>query len=164
MPHVSHPLPVPPHAPDGLRQVAAAEWMLNAVEAHQSPRTHTSLGQPPSTLTGRLPSVLNTLVQGVRQAMQQPFAMMAPRMSPSMRSSTTANAFDSPLVGPSFQQMDCFLKLGDIPPVRGSLNIMFSETEHFIALDGILNFHLTFRGVGVSNDLCRHHQVQFDLS
>ena len=65
-----------------------------------------------------------------------------------MRSSATANAFDSPLVGPGFQQMDCFLKLGDIPPVRGSLNIMFRETEHFITLDGILNVHLTFRGVG----------------
>ena len=67
---------MPPHAPDGLRQVAAAEWVLGAVKGHQSPRTHTSLAQPPSTLTGRLPSILNTSAQGFPHAGQQPIATM----------------------------------------------------------------------------------------
>ena len=55
-PRVSHAPPVLPHAPDGLRPVAAAEWVLEAVEAHQSPKTHTTLGQPPSIFVGRIPS------------------------------------------------------------------------------------------------------------
>ena len=44
------------------------------------------------------------------------------------------------------------LNLGDMAPVRSSLNVIPKETEHFITLAGILNVLLTFRGVGDSND------------
>ena len=80
------------------------------------------------------------------------------------RRTTRLDAVGSPLVAPDFLQMDCLLKLGDIAPVRSSPNIIRRKTEHFITLAGILNVHLTFRAVGDPNDLCRHHQVQFELS
>jgi hypothetical protein len=48
---------------------------------HQSPRTHTSLGQPPSILTGRLPSTFTTRSHGVPHVPQRPSATMASRMS-----------------------------------------------------------------------------------
>ena len=47
---------------------------LVAQDPHHPPRTHTSLGQPPSILTGRLPCTLSTRSHGVPHVPQRPSA------------------------------------------------------------------------------------------
>jgi hypothetical protein len=65
-----------------------------SLEAHQSPRTQTSLGQPPSILTGRFPSTFTTRFHGVPHVPQRPSATMASRMSlPSPWSKTSHALF-----------------------------------------------------------------------
>jgi hypothetical protein len=61
---------------------------------YQSPRTHTSLGQPPSIFTGRFPSTLTTRSHGVPHVPQRHSATMATRMSlPSPWSNTMAKRY-----------------------------------------------------------------------
>jgi hypothetical protein len=62
MPHSPPALP----RPDGLRQPATADRVTDAVEAHQSPRTHTSWGRRALILTSGSPSSFTTRFHGCR--------------------------------------------------------------------------------------------------
>src|SRR5450755_2253549 len=80
-----------------VEYITPAAGLQPGVGTHQSPRTHTSLGQPPSIFSGRFPSTFTTRSHGVPQVPHRPSATMASRMSlPSPWSNTMVPKVSAP--------------------------------------------------------------------
>jgi hypothetical protein len=124
-----------------VEYITPAAGLQPGVGTHQSPRTHTPLGQPPSIFSGRFPSTFTTRSHGVPHVPQRPSATMASRMSlPSPWSNTLTQTL-SAATGLNLRRNvwgDSFSGERDQPDTSCRIEWIFVDSHVGSSLSGVI--------------------------